>query len=109
MFRLTKEHIGKKVRAKKYQDLRWLIPLTYDNNRKEIDEQIICLKDGSIGEACRGRTFKRNRWSGYNNDWEFYKKNDQEVFDFARFGCNGQIVKELVAELDRRYILKEAQ
>lgn len=41
----------------------------------------------------------------YENDdsWEYYKKPKKEWFDFKRFGCNVDHVRDLVEALDKRY------
>ncbi len=101
MFKLGPEHIGKKVMASRYMDLEWLIPLSF--NGSSMNRQIICLESGLMGEAWDGHKFENHQWGGVMDDWEFYEEKKKTAFDFSRFGCNADAVKELVDVLDKRY------
>lgn len=104
MFRLTKEHIGKKVKVIGSSSLKWLIPISF-NKYGNMNEQVVCLKNGTIGEASETplRNVEGHRWEGCYKDWEFYEE-PKELFDFTQFGCNAEIVKKLIKTLDERYV-----
>ncbi len=93
--KITKKHIGKKVTYPSWES---------DIYPWAIVKEVTTI--GFVGQYINNDGKPNVRFFEYNNfsqPFSFYKEKKKELFDFNRFGCNAEHVRDLISVLDKRY------
>lgn len=94
--KLTQEHIGIKVQAAGWGNT-WIIPLRIEG--MEVKHYIEKHAGGQLNEEKDGSIIITDG----DNPWKLFDNPIQGIFDFSKFGCNEDHVRDLIKILDKRY------
>ena len=89
--KLTKDHIGKKMRWNRWSSPGWFIPCEF---RGDMVKGITQLPDGKLTE-------REDWWNGEN--WEYWSIPDREQLLIEEFGTSLKDPQLLLEFLDKRY------
>ncbi len=94
--KLTRDHIGKKVTWNSWPGDKYFIPERFDEEGERV-----------FGLSIQCDSVMPDKWWYITGDgWALYMDSRTD-FDFSKFGCYSDVIKELVDSLDNRYQKKE--